>query len=1415
MISIKIYEILIIVFFKKILGIEVNKNIRIYATKNNYPRPLTLRNGEVLAFSGYKKTTITRYSKEVEEKEKILFFEEYDSNTDIKEVENNTFVLVSGKNRIMKIIFVDENSNMVLTILNEPWYYCTSPKINVLALTEKINGNIDGNKKIIISWINGNNLYKELFELQNSNQFKSLHHYSKKVDNIFVSCIQMKSSYNEKYHILCEYVNNSCRIYYDFYNKDFSTALSTNNFLYSNSNCAFDKIINLINHHYKGNVEKGSSCFLYNNHEFKCIFWTYDYTNYVLNPISFNSVINADKPQLFNNNIGIKFMDGCFNWIEGTDVIFASNNKIVATCLTNEVSQNRKVKIAIIEILEEKLYLSNSNYYKIKSQDLKYYVIELDSKGADFPMIALFGNYLSIFYNIGGIVKESEENNIKKIQREEGINVFEIVDTLLCKSIEIQINQNNSINFSTKELIFFGKMSPLSQVNEYKMVPMSFPEKKYLCRKGAHYSDFSSDLCGFTYGTETDNFDYTYYSLLSQSLGYKYFKFRGIYYINNVKNEGIICEVKIKVCSKECAECDDTFLMCTKCANDYYQKIETKYNQLFECFTKEIDNYVFNEISNYYEKCYDTCETCIKQKNYNEYIGTKTNQQCTLCKDGYLFQPLSLDNKIGNCLKECDPLYGIDDSQKNCVNCKLSDMYHIKGANIKCQSLIDISKDYYLLYNDPYNIFVPCADGTARKNNIYECEKVCDLNTHYWYTNHQGEVKCTNGLSCDIYDRSIFVESSKQCVLNCMNTLDSYCTKCIINDLFLYDGKCIENCPIGYEKDYKTHTCIPILKCNTYEITSKEILKEGEFDNAFKTYFYDYINKFDNLLFNDVKVVKGNNYTIELFKSDLCEYEVSSNYKISYVNLTECNDILVKKYEIKPYNIIWIKVDFPKINESNKYYYQAYNIEKEQIIDLNVCNNIDINIEMDFPESIDYKLLKEFYNKGIVLYNGSDDFFNDICFPFYDTNNNDVLINDRRNDYFLNYSFCDENCEIKLNFENNKINCKCQMVNNNFDINSTKYQNFKNENIKNEHISCFKCHNVVFNKKYFKKNAVSIVLLVSNVFNLLAYSYFFFGDLKSINFSMLKLIQNNIINIPNPPKKNNEKESKISKWKNLKNPQKFIQNTNSLNSNILYQTPSSNNSTSVMESSIRKIQKKDLSISEIDLCDLSKSKVNIFSEKNKINGVFSYISYEDLNFEEAKKLDKRTCSTCLSRIIGKKVIFFLPFSKSYKFEPCSIKVIIFLLQLMIISALICLFFKDKFIYERYKRKKSIGFGYTFKQMWIYCILIGLITSFIIYIFCAIIDNGKKNIKEVMGNYKIKIIIFMLFCFILMGLLWYYVSTFCGVFTKTQKAWFYSLIISIFFIFFIQIFYSMILGWIRYKSLNGDNKALYNVISAFI
>ena len=68
-----------------------------------------------------------------------------------------------------------------------------------------------------------------------------------------------------------------------------------------------------------------------------------------------------------------------------------------------------------------------------------------------------------------------------------------------------------------------------------------------------------------------------------------------------------------------------------------------------------------------------------------------------------------------------------------------------------------------------------------------------------------------------------------------------------------------------------------------------------------------------------------------------------------------------------------------------------------------------------------------------------------------------------------------------------------------------------------------------------------------------------------------------------------------------------------------------------MESSIRKIKKNDSSLNEIDLSDLSKSKgTTIFSEKNNNNNILNYIPYEDLNFDEAKKLDKRPLSTSLT-----------------------------------------------------------------------------------------------------------------------------------------------------------------------------------------
>ena len=950
------YIVILILILKKIIGEKTNKNIRIYETENNYPRALLLSNKKVLAFSGYKKGKISEYSNDLEELRLNIPFVEYDSSVDIIEFDTNKFIMVWGKDTKIHIVICNSTNFSYNSIIlyDDDIYYSTTYRINLLKVT-RLSGETTNN--IIIGWVNSGTLHIQLFKLDNNNLINKGYVYNQSgIDNNFISCIHVQYTDNNQVfeHNLCQYVNNNCKIYYIIFNKYFTNNLTQPKEFYQNSKCFFDKVI-----HISDSI--GASCFL-QNHEFKCVFWKYN--NSLEISLIDLKVNHENKIESYNKESGIKFLDGCYNWMEQTDII-AFDEIIIATCISNEDIQNRRVKIAIINI-------------KNSPRELNYTTIVLDSKGADFPFITKFDNsdqkYYAIFYNIGGVVSVSEDNYKKNFIRKEGKNVFEIFDALLCESKIIQVNRGKSINFSTKELIFFGVMNPLNKETDYKIFPISLTsdsdKRPYLCIKGYNYLQYinmntNNHFCGIDYQTSINSFDYIYYSQENEIPGYTIFKFQGTYGTNN-NNKGIICEVKIKVCSEGCAECDDTFSMCTKCAKGYYQKIETKNRLTFKCYKEKVEKYAFNDITNYYEKCYDTCFDCSKPKNYNLFVGVKSNQQCITCENNYYFQKTSSDIKIGNCVSKCDPLLGKNETEKSCVNCKKYGLYHIKGADEECKTLQEISKNYYKINDDPYNIVGECVEGTARKNYDDECETVCNINTNYWYIDSQKEILCTNGLYCNYGDRNILVESTKQCVLNCMDNLESYCSKCLIKDLFLYDGKCIENCPLDYEKDYKTHTCIPILKCKTTEISSKEIVKEREFDNIFKTYFYDYINQFDNLLSNDVEIVKGNNYTIELFKSDLCEYEVSLDYKISYINLTQCQEILVKKNGIKPYDILWIKVDFPKIIESTSFYYQAYNIEKEQIIDLNVCNNIDINIEMDFPESLDLKLLKEFYNYMIL-----------------------------------------------------------------------------------------------------------------------------------------------------------------------------------------------------------------------------------------------------------------------------------------------------------------------------------------------------------------------------------------------------------------------------------------------------------------
>ena len=72
--------------------------------------------------------------------------------------------------------------------------------------------------------------------------------------------------------------------------------------------------------------------------------------------------------------------------------------------------------------------------------------------------------------------------------------------------------------------------------------------------------------------------------------------------------------------------------------------------------------------------------------------------------------------------------------------------------------------------------------------------------------------------------------------------------------------------------------------------------------------------------------------------------------------------------------------------------YEVYDIIKRQKLDLNYCNDIEIDISI--PVSID--------EDNLFKYNSSNEYYNDKCFPYTTENDTDIIIEDRRNEYINN-----------------------------------------------------------------------------------------------------------------------------------------------------------------------------------------------------------------------------------------------------------------------------------------------------------------------------------------------------------------------------------------------------------------------------
>ena len=225
---------------------------------------------------------------------------------------------------------------------------------------------------------------------------------------------------------------------------------------------------------------------------------------------------------------------------------------------------------------------------------------------------------------------------------------------------------------------------------------------------------------------------------------------------------------------------------------------------------------------------------------------------------------------------------------------------------------------------------------------------------------------------------------------------------------------------------------------------------------------------------------------------------------------------------------------------------------------------------------------------------------------------------------------------------------------------------------------------------------------------------------------------------------------------------------------------------------------QNLNLISINLNDLSKTKNYIPKESN--------ISLYNYTMEEAFKYDSRSVLLILYIYLLSKQAFFHAFL--YR-SPLEIFPLRFCLLLFIISsdlALNALFYFNDNISRKYQYTKNIFLFSLSNNMTV--ILLSTLVGFFFLTFFTKLSNStkairdvfkeeekklrkkkgykvtykrkgeiKKEIENILENYKRKIIFLFVIELILMIFYWYYVVIFCQVFSGTQMSWLIDSILS--------------------------------------
>ena len=247
------------------------------------------------------------------------------------------------------------------------------------------------------------------------------------------------------------------------------------------------------------------------------------------------------------------------------------------------------------------------------------------------------------------------------------------------------------------------------------------------------------------------------------------------------------------------------------------------------------------------------------------------------------------------------------------------------------------------------------------------------------------------------------------------------------------------------------------------------------------------------------------------------------------------------------------------------------------------------------------------------------------------------------------------------------------------------------------------------------------------------------------------------------------------------------------------------------------------------------SNQNLLNEKSdKINFVnfTDYLSTDpdDMDFDDAFEKDKRTFCEYFCENIKNRLIIIKTFFIEDKIKPKSIKIMVFILNIVFYLSINGLMYTEQYISDLYdnENEKFSQFVLRIIEHLIYVSVITKILNEIIDCFFieekkikGIFIRGKKNYKKIKGDILLLIkriekynLIFIIISYVILIFSWAYISCFNDVYIYTRKDW---IMTSIIFFIIIQVFLlilNLLETIIRFISIHCESEKLFK-LSKFI